>query len=162
MINKGIERKNQLLLDYPELLDKMSLLLGAGLSVKGTIKRIAGEYIARRDSGKTDIRYAYEELVYMMRQLDNGIPETVVYEEWGRRSRMIIYMKLSSAIIQNLKKGNQDMLEQFRMMSLDAMEERNTAVKQMGEKASSKLLLPMMLQFTIILAVIMYPAITGM
>ena len=75
---------------------------------------------------------------------------------------MIIYMKLSSAIIQNLKKGNQDMLEQFRMMSLDAMEERNTAVKQMGEKASSKLLLPMMLQFTIILAVIMYPAITGM
>lgn len=159
---KGIERKNQLLLDYPELLDKMSLLLGAGLSVKGTIKRIAGEYIARRDSGKTDIRYAYEELVYMMRRLDNGIPETVVYEEWGRRSRMIIYMKLSSAIIQNLKKGNQDMLEQFRMMSLDAMEERNTAVKQMGEKASSKLLLPMMLQFTIILAVIMYPAITGM
>lgn len=156
------ERCSQMLLDYPELLDRLSLLLGAGLSVKGSFKRIAVEYRTKLESGAVGFRYVYEEIVYMVRQLDNGKPEAVVYDEWGRRSKMPVYMKLSSIITQNLRKGSRDMLDKFRMMSLDALEERNVAMKRVGEKASSKLLIPMMIQFTIVLVIIMYPAIVNL
>ena len=124
--------------------------------------KIAKEYIDGKKRGVTGYRYVYEEMVYAVRQLDNGMTEYEVYDTWGKRSRLLPYMKLSAMITQNLRKGNRDMLERFQIMSIDAMEERKAALKKMGEKASSKMLLPLMIQFSIILVIIMYPAIVNM
>ncbi len=159
---KSEKRRSQMLLDYPELVDRLSLLIGAGLSIKGSFTKIAREYKAKRNKGVTGFHYLYEEIIYMVKQLDNGKSENDVYEEFGKRSGILCYMKLCTMLTQNLKKGGRDILDKLRITSLDALEERRNAMKTMGEKASSKLLFPMMLQFMIILVIIMYPAIVSM
>jgi len=90
--------------------------------------------------------------------LKNGVTESVVYEAFGKRCAGLAYMRLTTMLTRNLKKGNADMLGKLRMTSIDAFESRKIIMKKLGEKASSKLLLPMMLQFVIILVIIMYPA----
>lgn len=160
--SKSEKRRIQMMIDYPELIDRLSLLIGAGLSVKGCFIKIAGEYAAKKKNGLTGYHYLYEEITYIVRQVENGKAEAPVYEEFGKRSGLLSYMKLSTMLVQNLKKGNRDMLDKLRLTSLDALEERKNVMKQMGEKASSKLLMPMMLQFIMILVIIMYPAIVNM
>ena len=54
------------------------------------------------------------------------------------------------------------MLEQLNVTAIDSINERKESLKRIGEKASSKLLFPMMIQFIMILVIIMYPAITGL
>ena len=71
-------------------------------------------------------------------------------------------MKFSAMLAHNLKKGNRYILEQLNMSSLDAYGQRRENVKRMGEEASSKLLLPIMLQFILVLIIIMYPAIMSL
>lgn len=160
--SKSEKRRSQMLLDYPELIDRLSMLVGAGLSVKGCFFKLAREYEAKKKLGLIGYHYLYEEVTYMVKQLENGRAEAPVYEEFGKRSGILSYMKLSTMLVQNLKKGNSDMLDKLRLTSLDALGERKNAMKQMGEKASSKLLMPMMLQFIMILVIIMYPAIVNM
>ncbi|MCI8307158.1 MAG: hypothetical protein HFH14_03815 [Lachnospiraceae bacterium] len=160
--SKAEKRKSQMMSDYPELVDRLSLLIGAGLSVKGCFIKIAGEYMSKRKSGLAGYRYVYEEIIYMARQLENGIPETTVYEQFGKRSGILSYMKLCTILTQNLKKGSRDILDKLRVTSLDALEERKNIMKSMGERASSKLLMPMMMQFIMIIVIIMYPAIMSM
>ena len=91
-----------------------------------------------------------------------GIPEAEAYERFGRRLQLLPYMKLSAMLSQNLKKGNKRLIEQLRLTSIDALVQRRETMKQLGEEASSKLLLPMMLQFMLILIIVMVPAIRAM
>lgn len=69
------------------------------------------------------------------------------------------YMKLCSMLSQNLRRGNRYILDQLKLSSLDAYEKKRENIKKLGEEASSKLLLPMMLQFILVLVIIMFPAL---
>ena len=51
------------------------------------------------------------------------------------------------------------MVDQLKLSSLDAYEKKRENIKKLGEEASSKLLLPMMLQFILVLVIIMFPAL---
>ena len=42
------ERQTQLLLDYPDLMWKLAMLLGAGMSMKGAFWRLSGQYQRER------------------------------------------------------------------------------------------------------------------
>lgn len=44
------KRNNQLMLDYPDLMWKMTMLLGAGLSIKGVFSRISQEYLRQQEA----------------------------------------------------------------------------------------------------------------
>ena len=67
------DRKNQLMLDYPDLMWKMTMLLGAGLTIKGTFQRMAKQYY--RDRRK--LRYVYEEVLYTCREMESGVSQEV-------------------------------------------------------------------------------------
>ena len=54
-------RKEQLLRDYPEILEQFSLLIGAGMTVKGAWYKIVENYQERRETGGK--RPAYEEMM---------------------------------------------------------------------------------------------------
>ena len=58
------QRKNQLILDYPDLLFKLTMLLGAGMTIKGAFVKIASEYSERRSR---QARYVYEEMLVTCR-----------------------------------------------------------------------------------------------
>ena len=150
-----VEKRNQeLLLDYPEIINKFTLLIGAGMSLSNAWIKIAKDY----KENATKKRYAYEEINITAAELMIGTSEVTAYEHFGKRVKLLPYLRFSSLIAQNVKKGSAELLNQLELEAAEAFEERKEIAKRMGEEAGTKLLLPMVLMLLIVLAIIMIPA----
>ena len=158
---KQKERDEQLLLDHPGLVNKFMLLLGAGLTVRKVVERLVGEYEKeRQDGGKK--RYVYEELCVLLQEMKDGVSETKAIERFGKRCRLLPYLRFSSVITQNMKKGAEGLLAILETEALESLEQRKERALQLGEKAGTKLLFPMMLMLGIVMGIIMVPAFMTM
>ncbi len=151
-------RKNQILLDYPEIINKFNLLVNAGMTIRQAWSKISEDYRQKNKSYKGQKRYAYEEMLLTLHQLKLGSPEVNAYEQFGQRIGLMPYMKFSSMLVQNLKKGNKNMADLLRQEAMEAFQERKETAKRLGEEASTKLLGPMMIMLIIVLIIILIPA----
>ena len=156
--NKVTEREKQLKLAYPEMVEKFVLLINAGLPVKNAWIRVAETRKTKNDK----VDYLTEEMLLTKNQMDNGISEEKAYEMFGRRIGILTYMKFSTLLVQNLKKGTANLINILEYESADIFNERKENAKILGEEASTKLLVPMVLMMTIIFAIILYAAFAGM
>lgn len=155
------ERDEQLLLDHPGVVNKFMLLLGAGLTVRKVVERLAREYEKeRQDGGKK--RYVYEELCVLLQEMKDGVSETKAIERFGKRCRLLPYLRFSSVITQNMKKGAEGLLAILETEALESLEQRKERALQLGEKAGTKLLFPMILMLGIVMGIIMVPAFMTM
>ena len=154
-------REEQLLDDHPGLVNKFMLLLGAGLTVRKVVERLTEEYEQERRKGAKK-RYVYEEMCIMAQELRDGVSESKALEHFGRNCRLLPYLRFSSVLTQNLKKGADGILAILEKESLAALEQRKERALQLGEKAGTKLLFPMMLMLGIVMAIIMVPAFMTM
>ncbi len=155
------KRKKILRREYPEIVHKLVLFVGAGLTIRGALQKIAGDYEAgRMEGGRASP--AYEELLYTCRELRSGISEGLAYEHFGKRAGLQEYIRLSALLAQNLKRGNSTLLERLREEAEKSGQERLQESKKMGEEAGTKLLVPMVLMLAVVMAVIMIPAFSNM
>lgn len=152
------QRNDQMLLDYPEIINKFNLLVNAEMTIKQAWTKISEDYKYTVDNNKGTIRYAYEEMLLTLHELRLGIPEVIAYEQFGKRVGLIPFMKLSSMLVQNLKKGNKDLVNMLGREAMEAFQERKETAKRLGEEASTKLLGPMLIMLIIVLIIIMVPA----
>ena len=97
------KRKRSLRQEYPEIVHKLVLFVGAGMTIRGAFQKIAGDYEAKCRSGER-ASPAYEEVLYTCRELHSGISEGQSYEHFGRRTGLQEYIRLSTLLAQNLKK----------------------------------------------------------
>lgn len=150
-------RKRQMLLDYPDVVFQLGMLLNAGLTIQNAFTRIAQEYqeMKRQDS----IRWAYEEMVIACNEMKSGIPEAKAYERFGRRCEHTCYIRLGTILSGSLQKSSEGMTELLLEESKEAMEERRQLAKKMGEEAGTKLLFPMILMLLVVLIILIVPAI---
>lgn len=151
------ERKGQLLLDYPDLMWKMTMLLGAGLSMKGIFTRISDEYLREKKNSKK-MRHVYEEVTYTCREMQSGIPEAQAYERFGKRCQLPEYIRLGSVLSQNLKKGSKGLIQLLETEAESSLADRKNHARKIGERAGTKLLFPMMIMLGIVLVILMAPA----
>lgn len=150
-------RRNQMLEDYPQLLSQVVLYLGAGMTVRNVFLRLSDNYLKRIKNG-AEKRYVYEELVRTTREITAGKSEIKAYEDFGHRCMGQEYIRFSTLLSQNLRKGNSELFNQLEEESNKAFEERLAAVRKKGEEAGTKLLMPMILMLIIVMVVIMIPA----
>ncbi|MCD8336785.1 MAG: secretion protein F [Lachnospiraceae bacterium] len=161
---KAEERRNQLLLDYPDLMWKMTMLLGAGMSIRGVFTRLSEEYVRSKEeaSGKRRksrrLRYVYEEVTYTCFEMQCGIGEAEAYERFGRRCQLPEYIRIGSILSQNLKKGAKGLTDLLEAEAESSLNDRKNHARKIGEQAGTKLLLPMILMLGIVLAILMVPA----
>lgn len=162
-IHKKAEiRRNQLLLDYPDFMWKMTMLLGAGLSIKGAFTRISGEYLRKNKEpeypGGKKVCYLYEEITYTCFEMQSGIPEAQAYERFGKRCQLPEYIRIGTVLSQNLKKGAKGLTTLLETEAETSLTERKNQARKIGERAGTKLLLPMVLMLGVVLAILMVPA----
>lgn len=150
------KRKEEMKADYPEIVSKLALYIGAGMTVQNAWKRVAMEY--SRTTVVRQRKYAYEEMLLAVRELESGISWTEVFERFGRRCAIPEYTKLVTLLSQNMRKGNANLSAALQEESRNAFEERKHEVRKQGEKAGTKLLLPMMLLLLMIMVMVMVPA----
>lgn len=151
------ERKKQMMLDYPEVVNKLTLYLGAGMTMKRAWRKLAEE--AGREE---ETRYIYEEIRRTCREMDSGITEAACYENFGRRCDIQAYIRLGALLSQNLRKGTKGMTQLLRAESAQAFEDRKANAKKLGEEAGTKLLLPMFLMLAVVLVIVIVPAFLSM
>ena len=154
------ERKKQMMVDYPEIINKFTVLLGAGMTVKNAWTKVAADYENRSDKKKT--RYAYEEMIYTFHEMQGGVTEAESYERFGRRCGITAYVKFGALLSQNLRKGSKGLAQLLTMEAVNAFEERKGLARRLGEEASTKLLLPMFLMLAIVLVIVIVPAFFSM
>jgi hypothetical protein len=158
-LDQKVHKRNlQLAIDYPEIINKFTLLLGAGMTISGAWEKIVNEYEQKKKNYATGHRYAYDEMIITCNELKVGVSEEKAIEGFGRRIKLLPYLKFSSLFAQNMKKGNQDLLHLLELEAMSAFEERKELAKRLGEEAGTKLLVPMMIMLVIVLAIIMIPA----
>lgn len=149
-------REEQMLTDYPEIMNKFALLLSTGMTVKGVWERIVCNYEEQKTV--TGIRAAYEEMCRTCYEMKGGIPEAEAYEHFGKRCGISVYIKFGALLAQNLRKGSKGLTELLQMESIQAFENRKSRARRLGEEASTKLLVPMFGMLTVVLIIVIVPA----
>lgn len=145
---------------YPDIVHKLVLYMGAGMTVRGAIYKIAETYHESEGESKS-VSPAYAELQYACRELASGMSEVVVYERLGKRMGLQEYIRLGTLLAQNLRRGNDTILERLREEVLKASAERVHRGRRAGEEAVTKLLLPMVMMLLVVMLMIMIPAFSS-
>lgn len=148
----------QLRLAYPNLVNKLILFMQAGISSRRAIRKISMDYKFRLDHGEQPQK-AYDEVLRIYYEMEQGVPEEEAYEHLGQRCPLLEYRTLSTLLIQNLKKGSSQFLTALHKECAQAFEERKKQALILGEEAGTKLLLPMGIMLLIVLLILMVPAL---
>ncbi len=159
---KNQKRERELLLDYSDVLSKLMVLTGAGLTVRNAWERMVWDYETGRREKKLPERAAYQEMSRTYYQMQGGMAEGEAYREFGRRCRLQPYLKLSGLLEQNRKSGTKNMKAILQTEMTDALEQRKNLARRLGEEAGTKLLIPLFLMLGIVMVMIMVPAMMTM
>ena len=155
-LKKEVEKRNdELMMDFSEIVSKLSLLYEAGLSIKGSWEKIA-EDAEKHEKGN---HYAYREMRLTLEKIKSGMSERECYSDFGRRCGVIAYIKLGNTLEQNLSKGTRGMSELLRREAVESFSVRKRLARKKGEEASTKMLVPMVMMLVVVIAIIAIPAL---
>lgn len=159
--SKMDERKKEMLLDYSEIVSKLNILSGAGMSILKAWERIVKDYEKKVKKNPEICRYAYEEMKITYYEIQSGISEASAYMAFGRRCNIHEYLKLGALLEQNVKKGAKGLAKMLESESIGAFEQRKNLAKKLGEEAGTKLLIPMIIMLAIVMVIVLIPAFTS-
>ena len=111
------KRAEQLLMDYPSLIMKFTLLIQAGMTARKVFQKMSADYM--RNRSKTG-RYAYEAITIMCHEMDSGVAEMEAYRRFGERCGQMKYKTFSTILIQNLQKGSHRMADLLEKEALES------------------------------------------
>lgn len=150
--DKLTARREEILAQFPQVLSKMTLLVNSGMLLRDAWNLIANQ----------SDTVLFQEMQLTATQLDNGVSEVAAYREFAERCGIKEVRKFASMIIQGLEKGAAELTMFLKDMADELWMEKRNMVKQKGEKANSKLLVPTVIIFIGILFMIMAPIVTGL
>ena len=102
------------------------------------------------------------EMEMAVREMNYGIPELKAYESFGKRCGTQGYIRLSSLLIQQVKRGARGMNQLLVQEVGEAEVLRRENARKSAEEAGTRLILPMILLMTVVFAVLMIPAFLSM
>lgn len=156
------QREALLMLDYSELVSKLMVYIGAGLTVRNALETISQHFDALIARGIKEDRPLYQELRTMVIQFRRNMPESDIYLSFGRRVNLKPYTKLVSLIEQNRMNGARNLRAMLELEMEDAFEQRKTTARRLGEEAGTKLLLPLFIMLGIVMIIVIVPAMSAL
>ena len=155
------KREDELMAGYPQLITKLTMYTGAGLSLRGAWERLAADYREQKKSHEKKSAVS-EEVILLAGELKNGTPEARAYETFGRRIGLKPYLRCASLLVSQLQKGSGNLREGLENEVRLAWELQREQAAKKGEEAQTKLLFPMMGMLFLVMAVVLIPAFFSM
>ena len=158
---KTIQEKKRMQMlerEYPELVGQLTILTGAGVSIRQAWNIIATRYLDKRQKNLVSEKEVFESIVKMNRRIKEGENEKIAYQKFANETQNHLYHRLIRLLIGNLEKGNKGMQEALAQESSQAYEQRIISAKKIGEEASTRMLVPLMLMMLVVMAIVMAPA----
>jgi len=149
---KILKRSEEVLRDFSDVISKLALLTNAGM-----ILREAWEEVAY--TGNSTL---YLEMQKAVDEMNNGASDTDALFRFGVRCIIPEIKKFTSTLVQGLVKGNAELTFMLKEQSKEVWDAKKQNIKRQGEKASSKLLIPICIMFVGILIMIIVPIFTNM
>lgn len=149
--NKILKRSDALLHDFSEVVSKLALLTNAGM-----ILREAWEEVAFAGEG-----VIYSEMQAAVDEMNNGISEVDAIRDFGNRCIIPEIKKFTSTIVQGVTKGNSELVAMLQTQSKEVWQLKKQIVRREGEKAASKLLIPICIMFIGIIIIIVVPVFSN-
>lgn len=159
-VRKQAAYRNAVIIDLPIFLNKLVLLINAGLVVGTALEKIADDYERQRNTSRQ--RPFYEEILLMQKRIRNTRSSlTWELQNLGRSSGILELNRFASIITDNLEKGSEltDKLEAEQRLLWFY---RKKIAEEKGRVADTKLMIPMMLQLLVILIISTAPAFMSM
>ncbi len=141
------ERREELMLDLPQVLSKMALLVNSGMTMREAWVKVS----------TTGERSLYQEMRVASQEMANGTSDLEAFRNFADRCSVKQIRKFTSTLVQNMEKGNSELAYFLAEMSTEMWEEKKNMVKQKGETAGTKLLIPIGMIFVGVLILIIVP-----
>lgn len=145
-------RDEEIQRDFPEVLSKLTLLVNAGMIMSEAWEKIS-------ETGESTI---YQEMKKVVIDMRNGVSEIDALLSFGNRCMNDDIKKFASTLVQNLTKGNRELVDFLKRQTSLCWEEKKHAARRQGEAASSKLMIPIGLMFVGILILVIVPVFTNL
>lgn len=146
-------QKRSMLIELPEFLNKLTLLVNAGETVQAAIIRCVD---SRREE---ELSPLFRELSIMSNELKNNRSFARAMEELSKRCALPEISLFTTTVLLNYRRGGDDFVVALRELTRNLWEKRKALARTMGEEASSKLVFPMVVTFGIVMVIVATPAI---
>ena len=146
--------KEEILSEYPVLLQKMALYQATGMTIRNIWAAIYEEGVKK----KGEENPMYREMGRTLNELKSGVSEGMAYKRFGERTKAQELIRFTALLSQNLRKGSSKLKELLDAESVNAFSQRKLRAVKLSEEAGTKLLFPMMLLLMEVMVLIMVPA----
>lgn len=160
---KEAEKKRRAALDrdYSQMVMLLSLYMTAGLTLRSSWEQLVSNYEEDRKNG-ADEQTVYEEMLTTWRDLKGGLYEDRAYGAFGRRCGGPEYLRLGGLLETYVQQGNKELLLLLEQEASASLAQALQEIRKRGEQTGTKLLLPLLLLFTLTLLIVMIPAMLSM
>ncbi|ALA44782.1 type II secretion protein F [Paenibacillus peoriae] len=150
------KRDQQILMELPELLSKMMLLVGAG----ETVQRALLHCVERK--GADTEHPLYRELRQTVAEWESGYSFQQAFEHLSKRCGIQEMTVFTTTVLLNMRRGGSDFVMALRELSQTLWGKRTSISRTRGEQASSKLVFPMALILLTVIVLVGAPALMMM
>lgn len=147
------KKKAAVLSEFPNMVSKITLLVNAGMLV-----RRAWDEVANSNYEKD----LYKEMRATSTDIQQGMSIERAMESFADRCGIKEMRKFSSIFVQAVNRSAAEAVNSMKQMASEAWEQKKQIAKQQGEIASQKLLIPNLIMFLGIMAVIVIPMVMSM
>jgi len=145
-------REQMIMLELPELLNSIVLLVGAGETVQRALLRCSAS------RAKDTIHPLYRELHVMIGEWESGYSFQQAFENFSKRCAVQEVSLFTTTVLLNYRRGGGDFALSLRDLSRMLWERRKALSRTRGEQASAKLVFPMVVIFLIVIVLVGTPA----
>jgi hypothetical protein len=158
-LNKRIKRaRESLIRDFPEFINKLLILLNAGMIVQSAIIKIADDYVCCGG----EKRELYEELVLIKRKVEGTNASFVAcLNAFAARSTVREIMRFAAIITDNIHKGA-PLADKLNNEGDLVWSVRKKKAEEAGRVAETKMILPMSLILIVLVIITVTPAVLTM
>lgn len=145
---------------YPQMITKLTLYNGAGLSITNAWELLAREYRMKRENNPSV--FCPEELLILAGELHNGSSEEAAYKRFTKKVCLSPYKRCFALLLSQQQKGTGGLREKLFDEVTAAWEQHRRRVEEKSEEAQTKLLFPMMGMLFLVFLLVMVPAFLSM
>lgn len=153
--NQCQKRKRQMLIELPEVLNRILLLVSAGETVpQALIRSVDG----KEHTGNPLLA----ELAVAVHALKMNGSFSKVMEDFSKRCAMQETSLFTTTLLLNYKRGGDELVMSLQELSVTLWDKRKALARTLGEEGSSKLVFPMVLIFLVVMVIVAAPAMLMM
>ncbi len=155
------DRKRKIYRRYPDMLNKMTILMGSGMSAIRAWETITSDYRKQKERGRYK-EPLYEEMQLAENRFHNGISFLEAVRGFAQRTGIKEIRQFAAIMRTSWQRGDDRVLIHLKDLHDRSWEIRKNQTRKLSEEADTKLLLPLIMMLLVVMIIVLTPALMTM